>query len=70
MKVSTKIKFVKLTSYNNNNAIYLNIDMIGDICEITEGYTRVGHLTHNNGGFKVSEEVEEVLYLINEAINN
>jgi hypothetical protein len=64
-----KTKFIKLTQYNNNNAIYLNIDMIGDICE-SDGYTRVGHLTHNNGGFKVSEEVEEVLYLINEAINN
>lgn len=65
MKVSTKIKFVKLTSNNNNQPIYLNIDMIGDIIE-SDGYTRVGHLTHNNGGFKVREKVEEVLELINE----
>ena len=68
MKVSTKIKFVKLTSYSTNKPIYLNIDMIGDIIE-SDGYTRVGHLTHNNGGFKVSEEVEEVLELINQ-LNN
>lgn len=68
MKVSTKIKFVKLTSNNNNQPIYLNIDMIGDIIE-SDGYTRVGHLTHNNGGFKVREEVEEVLELINQ-LNN
>ena len=64
-----KTKFVKLTNYNNNDAIYLNVDMIGDICE-DDGYTRVGHLTHNNGGFKVSEEVEEVLYLISELTNS
>jgi hypothetical protein len=68
MKVSTKIKFVKLTSNNNNQPIYLNIDMIGDIIE-SDGYTRVGHLTHNNGGFKVREKVEEVLELINQ-LNN
>jgi len=68
MEVSTKVKFVKLTSNNNNQPIYLNIDMIGDIIE-SDGYTRVGHLTHNNGGFKVREKVEEVLELINQ-LNN
>jgi hypothetical protein len=68
MKVSTKIKFVKLTSNNNNQPIYLNIDMIGDIIE-SDGCTRVGHLTHNNGGFKVREKVEKVLELINQ-LNN
>lgn len=68
MKVLTKIKFVKLTSYTNNKPIYLNVDMIGDIIE-SDGYTRIGHLTHNNGGFKVIEDVQEVLYLINVLYN-
>ena len=68
MENSKTLRFVKLTSHNSNQPIYLNIDMIGDIIEL-DGCTRVGHLTHNNGGFKVSEEVDEVLYLINELLN-
>jgi hypothetical protein len=68
MKVSTKVKFVKLTSYSTSEPIYLNIDMIGSICE-DDGYTVIGHATHRNGGFRVSEEAEQVLYLINQ-LNN
>ena len=69
MENSKAPRFVKLTSHNSNQPIYLNVNMIGDIIG-SDGYTRVGHLTHNNGGFKVSEEVDEVLYLINELLNN
>jgi hypothetical protein len=64
MEQRTKPKFIALTSYNNKKTIYLNIDMIGDIIQDDE-CTRVGHLTHNNGGFKVTQDAEEILDLIN-----
>jgi hypothetical protein len=43
--------------------------MIGHLYEVEEKdfnrepkkYTSIGHLTHNNGGFKVIESVQEVL---------
>ena len=46
--------------------------MIGDLSEVEERdfnrelkiYTCVGHLTHNNGGFKVIESVKEIAKLI------
>jgi hypothetical protein len=48
--------------------------MIGDVSEEEEfnfgkanvKYTRVGHLTHNNGGFKVKESKQEIFKLIKE----
>jgi hypothetical protein len=64
MKVTTKPKFIALTALHNKQTIYLNVDMIGDIIQDDE-CTRVGHLTHNNGGFKVTQDVEEILDLIN-----
>jgi hypothetical protein len=64
MEQRTKPRFIALTSYNNKKTIYLNIDMIGDIIQDDE-YTRVGHLTHNNGGFRVTQDAEEILDLIN-----
>jgi uncharacterized protein YlzI (FlbEa/FlbD family) len=64
-----KTKFIKLTSYNTNQPIYLNVDMIGNIYQNTD-CTTIGHLTHRNGGFQVIEDVEEVLDLINEITNN
>jgi hypothetical protein len=60
----TKLRFIELTSSITKKPIYLNVDMIGDIIQ-DEGYTRVGHLTHNNGGFKVTQDAEEILDLIN-----
>lgn len=56
-------RFIKLTLHAHNKSIYLNTSMIGDISQ-SEGYTIVGHLTHNNGGFKVKETIEEILVLI------
>ena len=64
MEEKTKLRFIELTSMITKKPIYLNIDMIGDIIQ-DEGYTRVGHLTHNNGGFKVTQDAEEILDLIN-----
>jgi hypothetical protein len=64
MKVTTKPKFIALTALHNKQTIYLNVDMIGDLWQ-GEGFSSVGHLTHNNGGFKVTQDVEEILDLIN-----
>ena len=62
-----KLRFIKLTSYHNKTEMYINIDMIGDICK-GDGYSSIGHLTHNNGGFKVTQDVEEILDLMNEVL--
>jgi hypothetical protein len=64
---------IKLTSKFNRETLYINVEMIGSIYKVDEEteygktipkHTTIGHLTHNNGGFKVLETVEEVLELI------
>jgi hypothetical protein len=59
-----KPRFIGLTSIHTKKTIYLNVDMIGDITE-NEKCTRVGHLTHNNGGFEVTQDAQEILDRIN-----
>jgi len=70
------MKLIKLTLLNKKQPIYINIDMIGSIYKggdkqiygkSDETHTVIGHLTHNNGGFKVIESVEEILKLIKES---
>ena len=63
MRVRTEPKFIALTSVIDKGTIYLNVDMIGHIFQDDE-CTRVGHLTHNNGGFRVTQDAEEILDLI------
>lgn len=70
------MRFIQLTSSRNNNKkIYINVETIGHVYEEKETgqysgeekdrvITYVGCLTHNNGGFKVLESVNEVLTLI------
>ena len=66
------MKLIKLTLFNNKTTIYINVEMIGSLNEIEEKdfnrepkkYTSVGHITHNNGGFKVIESVKEIAKLI------
>ncbi len=48
-----------------NIPVYININHTGDFYEYNGG-TSIGVTTHNNGGFKVKESVEEVLKLIRE----
>jgi hypothetical protein len=67
--------FIKLTSHGTQKDIFINPDMIGHIYERTEKtasqiiktYTKIGIITHNNGGFEVTESVEEVLKLISQS---
>jgi hypothetical protein len=66
------MKLIKLTLFNSKTPIYINVEMIGSLNEIEERdfnrepkiYTSVGHITHNNGGFKVIESVKEIAKLI------
>ena len=69
------MKLIKLTSFNTKKPIYINVDMIGHLSEveeteytrITKKYTSVGHLTHNNGGFRVIESIKEIIELIKDS---
>ena len=71
------MKLIKLTSFNTKTPIYINVEMIGflsdveekDFNRVTKKYTSVGHITHNNGGFRVIESVDKILKLIKEASN-
>jgi hypothetical protein len=61
-------KTIKVTTLSNKKSIYINIDMIGHLYEVEEKdfnrepkkYTVIGTTTHNNGGFKVIESIQEV----------
>jgi hypothetical protein len=71
------MRFIKLTSFYTKTPIYINVEMIGSLNDVEEKdfnrepkkYTSVGHITHNNGGFKVIESVEEILKLLKESFN-
>ena len=63
------MKFIKLTEcYNTPKEIYINVEMIGAIHieEDNNNYTRLKHLSHNNGGYSIQETPEEILKLIKE----
>ena len=71
------MKLIKLTSAADGKAIYVNVDCIGHFYQVPEkkGYerivkdthTRVGVTTHNNGGFEVAEDCDQIFRLIEEA---
>ena len=68
------MKLIKLTALSDKHPIYINIDMIGHFYEVAETmsygsvdkpkHTRIGVTTHNNGGFRVIENIEQILKLI------
>jgi hypothetical protein len=70
------MRIIKLTSLYKK-PIYINIDVIGHFFEVSEEikygrvekekHTKVGALTHNNGGFSVIESVKEIIKLINDS---
>jgi hypothetical protein len=71
------MRFVKLTNITDNKPVYINIECIGHFYqvpakkeygrEIEKAHTRVGVATHNNGGFKIAEDIEQILKLIEKA---
>jgi hypothetical protein len=62
------MRTIKVTTLSDKKSIYINIDMIGHLYEVEEKdfnrepkkYTVIGTTTHNNGGFKVIENIQEV----------
>ena len=65
------MNWIKLTNHLSGKPIYLNVEMIGDIIQqepkeqygnvVEEPHTRIGHLTHNNGGFRVKENADDII---------
>ena len=68
------MKLIKLTSIEDNKPIYLNIECIGHFYQVPAkmeygrekdpAHTRVGVTTHNNGGFRVAEDMDQIIKLI------
>ena len=63
------MKMIKLTSAATSNPIYINIEAIGHFYSYRdkntdELTTTVGVTTHNNGGFKVIEDAEQINKMI------
>ena len=68
------MKFIRLTSLKDSNPVFINPDFIGHLYQVPEKrsygsvdeveHTTVGVTTHNNGGFRVIEDVKQILKLI------
>jgi hypothetical protein len=64
------MRFIKVTSIKDKKPVYINPDFIGHMYRVPEkktygtvdeiGYTVIGVTTHNNGGFKVIEDIDEI----------
>jgi len=71
------IKLIKLTSAVDGKAVYINTECIGHFYPVAEkkeygrvvkdAHTRVGVTTHNNGGFEVAEDCDQIFKLIEKA---
>ena len=68
------MKFIRLTSLKDSKPVFINPDFIGHMFRVPEKvsygsvdeaeHTCVGVTTHNNGGFRVAEDVKQILKLI------
>ena len=68
------MKFIEVTSIADGKSVFINVNHIGHIYQvpeksdygriIKEAYTRIGVTTHNNGGFEVAEDVNQIMKLI------
>ena len=71
------MKFIKLTSTSTDKPVYINVECIGHLFsveakldygrEVRCAHTRVGVTTHNNGGFEVAEDMDQIMKLIGKA---
>jgi len=67
------MRFIKLTN-TKGNQIVVNVAHIGHLYPVDEkveygrvtekAHTKLGVTTHNNGGFSVTETVDEIMKLI------
>ncbi len=71
------MKFIKLTSVSDNSPIIINAECVGHMYQVKAtieygrekepAHTRVGVITHNNGGFRVAEDINQIMKLIEKA---
>ena len=65
------MKLIKLTSLKDKKSIFINIEHIGHFNEVDEtishgrvdtpAHTIIGVITHNNGGFRVTESYADII---------
>jgi len=68
------MKIIALTSHATGEIIYINVDTIGHVYNVTkkvqykedDKYTKVGTTCHNNGGFEVAEDAKTILKMISD----
>ena len=68
------MKFIRLTSIKDSKPVFINPDFIGHLYQVPEivsygsvdegAHTVVGVTTHNNGGFRVAEDIKQIIKLI------
>jgi len=76
-KKSKHMSFIKVTSIVDSKPIFISVNHIGHIYqvpakkeysrEVKGAYTKIGVETHNNGGFEVVEDVNQIMKLIEKA---
>ena len=65
------MRFIKVTSIKDKKPVYINPDFIGHIYRVPAKeykygtvdeieHTVIGVTTHNNGGFRVIEDIDEI----------
>jgi hypothetical protein len=69
--------FIKVTSISEGKPIFISVDHIGHIYQVSAkkeygrevkgAYTKIGVTTHNNGGFEVAEDTDQIMKLIAKA---
>jgi len=67
------MKMIKVTSNSDGGSIYINVEHIGHMYEVKDkmvhnsfiiekkAHTKIGVVTHNNGGFEVKETVKQIV---------
>ena len=68
------MKMIKVTSISDGGSIYINVEHIGHMYEVKDkmvynsiekkAHTKIGVVTHNNGGFEVKETVKQIVNII------
>jgi hypothetical protein len=68
------MKFIKVTNIKDSKSVFINPDLIGHMYRVPEKrsygsvdeveHTVIGVTTHNNGGFRVTEDIYEIFNLI------
>lgn len=71
------MSFIKVTSIADSKPVFISVNHIGHIYQVPEkkeygrvvkeACTKIGVETHNNGGFEVAEDINQIMKLIEKA---